>query len=87
MSVIQFFLFFVCIVRVAGRLLLAIQQWASGDYLGAVVGMVVALRLLWANRRLICLVGVILKNKAGAACKFVGRVLTRIYGGERHDTD
>lgn len=49
-SKVDSLLLVLCLCRVAWTVFLAVQQVASRDYLGALLGIVAAVRLLWSCR-------------------------------------
>lgn len=49
-SKVNSLLLVLCLCRIVGKVFLVLQQVASRDYLGALLGAVAAIRLLWSCR-------------------------------------
>lgn len=81
-SKVESLLFVLCLSRVAWKTFLVVQQVASGDYLGAVTGIVDAVRLLWSVRDLLKKLGVKLAKQGKRAMVVLGKCTNRMLGKE-----
>lgn len=71
-----------CLSRVAWKIFLVVQQVASGEYLGAVMGIVEAVRLLWSVRDPLQKLGVKLAKQSKRAMVVLGKCTNRMLGKE-----
>lgn len=81
-SKVESLLFVLCLSRVAWRIFLVVQQVASGDYLGAGMGIVEAVRLLWSVRYPLQKLGVKLAQQGNRVMVVLGKCTNRMLGKE-----
>ena len=66
-SVVDLFVCLLCLARAAWKIHQAVLQVSLGDYLGAVLGLIEAGRLLWSQRRTLKVIGGYLAKRTNRA--------------------